>query len=113
MPEETRSVCCVPAKDVLECDQQVIGFWDGVRVTPDPSSGWVPRMASPGSADPLAPALEPPTPHLPFSPPTRGRCIEPPEKCGQFSDCNLSTLTSSPTSELVYVATVTERGVNG
>ena len=26
-------------KDVLECDQRVIGFWDGVRVTPDPSSG--------------------------------------------------------------------------
>ena len=53
----------------------------------------------------------PPPPDL--SAPPQGQMYKSPEKCGHFSDDNLSTLTPSPTSELVYVATVTERGVKG
>ena len=79
----------------------------------DRRSQLVPPMASSGSADPLALALETPSPTSPSKATPQGRFISPQKNAATFPNCNFSTLTSSPTSELVYVATVTERGVNG
>ena len=64
--------------------------------------------------DPLIPCrlAENPLPHLPFSPPPGGRCISPLKNAATFQN-NLSTLTAILASELVYVAIVEERGVNG